>query len=193
MLEFKPKWGEKGKVEYESKNRWVSSCLIFTLTASTVSLSGRISFNQLAPSKGMFLRSVTLWHFWRLFFSNLSHGGSDIKIEWSPCVSCNCMFFYSLFYNVRPEKNWSKTVQVVWMIEKLFLVQVRNNGNSAEFVINKNLLIDNSDSMTSTVISGVIQSNYLPLLKLSGRLVMTCLTNLHSTSEKLFYQAAGHE
>ena len=79
------------------------------------------------------------------------------------------------------------------MIEKLFLVQVRNNGNSAEFVINKNLLIDNSDSMTSTVISGVIQSNYLPLLKLSGRLVMTCLTNLHSTSEKLFYQAAGHE
>ena len=79
------------------------------------------------------------------------------------------------------------------MIEKLFLVQVRNNGNSAEFVINKNLLIDNSDSMTSTVISGVIQSNYLPLLKLSGRLVMTCLTNLHSTSEKLFYQVAGHE
>lgn len=70
------------------------------------------------------------------------------------------------------------------MTEKLFLVQVRNNGNSAEFVINKNLLIDNSDSMTATVIPPVIQSNHLPLLKLSGRLVMTCLTNLHFTSLK---------
>lgn len=65
FFELKLKWGEKkkgerGREEHESKNRWVSWCLCFTLRQPPVPHSAGESALIYCPPKLRFLRTVTL-------------------------------------------------------------------------------------------------------------------------------------